>query len=88
VHHKKVKIYLQIEGFSIFHNFKYHEQTFGAFFSFVFVFRIVERTGKGKTGIYLDLKDAPVPGLMELIRKYEMGNDIHTGRILVEHKQC
>jgi glycerophosphoryl diester phosphodiesterase len=31
---------------------------------------------KGKIGIYLDLKDAPVPGLMELIRKYDMENDI------------
>lgn len=31
---------------------------------------------KGKIGIYLDLKDAPVPLLMELIRKYNMENDI------------
>jgi glycerophosphoryl diester phosphodiesterase len=31
---------------------------------------------KGKIGIYLDLKDAPVPELMEIIRKYEMEQDI------------
>jgi glycerophosphoryl diester phosphodiesterase len=31
---------------------------------------------QGKIGIYLDLKDAPVPELMELIRKYNMENDI------------
>lgn len=31
---------------------------------------------KGKIGIYLDLKDAPIPALVELIRKYEMEQDI------------
>lgn len=31
---------------------------------------------KNKIGIYLDLKDAPVPELMELIRKYNMENDV------------
>lgn len=31
---------------------------------------------QGKIGIYLDLKDAPVPELMEIIRKYNMENDI------------
>ena len=31
---------------------------------------------KGKIGIYLDLKDAPVPELMTIIRKYDMENDI------------
>lgn len=31
---------------------------------------------QGKIGIYLDLKDAPVPELMKLIRKYNMENDI------------
>lgn len=31
---------------------------------------------KGKIGIYLDLKDAPVPALVGLIRKYEMERDI------------
>jgi len=31
---------------------------------------------QGKIGIYLDLKDAPVPKLMEIIRKYNMENDI------------
>ena len=31
---------------------------------------------KGKIGIYLDLKDAPVPELMKIIRKYEMEQDI------------
>jgi glycerophosphoryl diester phosphodiesterase len=31
---------------------------------------------QGKIGIYLDLKEAPVPELMELIRKYNMENDI------------
>ena len=31
---------------------------------------------KGKIGIYLDLKDAPVPELMEIIRKYDMEKDI------------
>lgn len=31
---------------------------------------------KGKIGIYLDLKDAPVPELMEIIRKYEMEHDV------------
>lgn len=31
---------------------------------------------KGKIGIYLDLKDAPIPELMTIIRKYDMENDI------------
>jgi glycerophosphoryl diester phosphodiesterase len=31
---------------------------------------------KGKIGIYLDLKDAPIPELMAIIRKYDMENDI------------
>lgn len=31
---------------------------------------------KGKIGIYLDLKDAPVPELMKIIRKYDMERDI------------
>jgi glycerophosphoryl diester phosphodiesterase len=31
---------------------------------------------QGKIGIYLDLKDAPIPELIELIRKYNMENDI------------
>mgnify|MGYP001454458881 CR=1 FL=1 len=31
---------------------------------------------KGKIGIYLDLKDAPVPELMKIIRKYGMEEDI------------
>ncbi len=31
---------------------------------------------KGKIGIYLDLKDAPVPALVELIEKYGMERDI------------
>jgi glycerophosphoryl diester phosphodiesterase len=31
---------------------------------------------QGKIGIYLDLKDAPVPELMEIIRKYNMEQDI------------
>jgi len=31
---------------------------------------------KGKIGIYLDLKDAPVPELMKIIRKYNMERDI------------
>lgn len=31
---------------------------------------------QGKIGIYLDLKDAPIPELMEIIRKYKMENDI------------
>ncbi len=31
---------------------------------------------KGKIGIYLDLKDAPIPELMAIIRKYEMEKDI------------
>lgn len=31
---------------------------------------------KGKIGIYLDLKDASVPALMEIIRKYDMERDI------------
>lgn len=31
---------------------------------------------KGKIGVYLDLKDAPVPELMSIIRKYNMENDI------------
>ena len=31
---------------------------------------------KGKTGIYLDLKDAPVPELVEIIRKHGMERDI------------
>ncbi|HSO88456.1 MAG TPA: glycerophosphodiester phosphodiesterase family protein [Draconibacterium sp.] len=31
---------------------------------------------QGTIGIYLDLKDAPVPELMELIRKYNMENDV------------
>ncbi len=31
---------------------------------------------KGKIGIYLDLKDAPVPELMKLIIKYEMEQEI------------
>jgi len=31
---------------------------------------------KNEIGIYLDLKDAPVPELMELIRKYNMENDV------------
>jgi glycerophosphoryl diester phosphodiesterase len=31
---------------------------------------------KGKIGIYLDLKDAPVPELMKLIKKYHMEQDI------------
>ncbi len=31
---------------------------------------------KGKIGIYLDLKDAPIPDLMAIIRKYKMEQDI------------
>jgi glycerophosphoryl diester phosphodiesterase len=31
---------------------------------------------KGKIGIYLDLKDADIPELMTLIRKYDMEKDI------------
>ncbi len=31
---------------------------------------------QGKIGIYLDLKDAPVPGLMKLIKKYHMERDV------------
>lgn len=31
---------------------------------------------KGKIGIYLDLKDAPIHELMEIIRKYEMEKDV------------
>lgn len=31
---------------------------------------------KGKIGIYLDLKDAPVPELMKIIRKFDMENDV------------
>lgn len=31
---------------------------------------------KGKTGIYLDLKDAAIPELMTIIRKYNMEHDI------------
>ncbi len=31
---------------------------------------------KGKIGIYLDLKDAPVAGLMTIIRKFDMEKDI------------
>ena len=31
---------------------------------------------QGKIGIYLDLKDAPVPELMELIKKYKMEQDV------------
>jgi len=31
---------------------------------------------QGKIGIYLDLKVAPVPELMEIIRKYKMENDV------------
>ena len=31
---------------------------------------------QGKIGIYLDLKDAPIPELMKIIRKYKMENDI------------
>jgi glycerophosphoryl diester phosphodiesterase len=31
---------------------------------------------KGKIGIYLDLKDAEIPELMAIIRKYDMENDI------------
>lgn len=31
---------------------------------------------QGKIGIYLDLKDAPVPELMKLIKKYHMENDV------------
>ncbi len=31
---------------------------------------------QGKIGIYLDLKDAPVPALMQLIKKYNMERDI------------
>ena len=31
---------------------------------------------QGKIGIYLDLKDAPVPELMELIKKYHMEQDV------------
>jgi glycerophosphoryl diester phosphodiesterase len=31
---------------------------------------------KGKIGIYLDLKDAPIPELMTVIRKYKMEQDV------------
>jgi glycerophosphoryl diester phosphodiesterase len=31
---------------------------------------------KGNIGIYLDLKDAPIPELMKIIRKYDMENDV------------
>ncbi len=31
---------------------------------------------RGKIGIYLDLKDAPVPELMKIIRQYDMENDV------------
>lgn len=31
---------------------------------------------QGKIGIYLDLKDAPVPALVKIIRKYKMEGDI------------
>ncbi len=31
---------------------------------------------KGKIGIYLDLKDAPVPELMKLIKKHQMERDV------------
>ena len=31
---------------------------------------------QGKIGIYLDLKDAPVPELMKIIRKYDMEKDV------------
>jgi glycerophosphoryl diester phosphodiesterase len=31
---------------------------------------------KGKIGIYLDLKDAPVPELMKIIGEYDMENDV------------
>jgi len=31
---------------------------------------------QGKIGIYLDLKDAPVPDLMKLIKKYHMERDV------------